>query len=79
MITSILINTAVKTQIWIAISIYALIAIIKKKLNLDISLYTFMQVLSVNIFEKVSILHLVTDNGYKIIDASPSNQLNLFD
>jgi hypothetical protein len=70
---------AVKTQIWIAISIYALIAIIKKKLNLDISLYTFMQVLSVNIFEKVSILHLVTDNGYKIIDASPSNQLNLFD
>jgi transposase len=70
---------AVKTQIWIAISVYILIAIIKKKLNLNISLYTFMQILSVNIFEKVSILQLVTDNGYTIINTSPSNQLNLFD
>jgi len=70
---------AVKTQIWIAISVYVLVAIIKKKLNLNISLYTFMQVLSVNIFEKVSILQLVTDNDYTKLNAGLSNQLNLFD
>jgi hypothetical protein len=49
-------ENAVKTQIWIAITVYVLVAIIKKRLNLEISLYTFLQIISVNIFEKVPIL-----------------------
>lgn len=49
-------ENAVKTQIWIAISIYVLVAILKKRLALKQSLYTILQVLSVNIFEKMPIL-----------------------
>lgn len=70
---------AVKTQIWIAISTYVLIAIIKKRLKIDASLYTFLQILSVNIFEKVPILQLVMNDRYRNTDTIPSNQLNLFD
>lgn len=70
---------AVKTQIWIAISIYVLIAIIKKRLALKASLYTILQILSVTIFEKTSILHALTET--KIIDENiqDGNQLELFD
>ena len=72
-------ENAVKTQIWIAVSVYVLVAIIKKRLNLDLSLYTILQILSVTCFEKVSILQVLTENGYKIeIDDLP-NQLMLFD
>ena len=70
---------AVKTQIWIAISVYVLIAIVKKHLKIEVSLYTFLQILSVNPFEKTPILQLVTDT----VDKEPiqviSNQLYLFD
>jgi len=72
-------ENAVKTQIWIAINVYVLVAIIKKRLNLEISLYTFLQILSVTVFEKVPILQLVTDNEYKDTIALSSKQLNLFD
>lgn len=72
-------ENAVKTQIWIAISVYVLIAIIKKRLNLEISLYTFLQILSVNPFEKADILQLVTEPNYKTDDVRITNQLNLFD
>lgn len=72
-------ENAVKTQIWIAISTYVLVAIIKKQLKLDISLYTFLQILSVNIFEKVPIFQLVTDNDYNKFKPPVSNQLSLFD
>jgi hypothetical protein len=58
---------SVKTQIWIAISVYILVAVVRKKLKIDISLYTFLQILSVNMFEKVDILQLVTDHEYKTI------------
>jgi transposase len=72
-------ENAVKTQIWIAVSVYVLVAIIKKQLKIDITLYTFLQILSVTLFEKVHILQLVT-NSQKIIDNTDScNQLNLFD
>jgi len=71
-------SNAVKTQIWIAISVYVLIAIIKKQLNLKIPLYTFLQVLSVSIFEKAPILQLVMKNDYKINQPCLRNQLNLF-
>jgi hypothetical protein len=70
---------AVKTQIWIAISVYVLVAIVKKRLNLDISLYTFMQILSVTVFEKIPISQLVTENGYQTYDQQNDNQLFLFE
>ena len=70
---------AVKTQIWIAISVYVLIAIVKKRLNLDISLYTFLQILSVTEFEKVDIFQLVTENSYTAMQHLNYNQMVLFD
>lgn len=57
-------ENAVKTQIWIAVSVYVLIAIIKKRLNIDMSLYTFLQILSVTVFEKVPIYQLLTEFDY---------------
>lgn len=72
-------ENAVKSQIWIAISVYVLVAIIKKQLNLDISLYNFLQILSVSMSEKVPIFQLVTRSD-KIETEDPFfNQLNLFD
>lgn len=72
-------ENAVKTQIWIAISVYVLLAIVKKRLKIDVSLYTFSQILSVTPFEKVPILQLLTDDNYKNLNYQPSNQLFLFD
>ena len=67
-----------KTQIWIAISVYILIAIIKKRLKIDVSLYTFLQILSVTVFEKTPILQLVNDSDYKKTNTKTCNQLDLF-
>jgi hypothetical protein len=72
-------ENAVKTQIWTAISVYVLIALVKKRLNLDISLYTFLQILSVSVFEKVDILQLVTNSARTNPEAYICNQLNLFE
>ncbi len=72
-------ENAVKTQIWSAISVYVLIALVKKRLNLDITLYTFLQILSVSVFEKVDILQLVTNSAGTIENTYTDNQLNLFD
>jgi len=72
-------ENAVKTQIWIAISVYVLIALAKKKLNLDITLYTFLQILSVSVFEQVDILQLVTNSAGTDQNTRVCNQLNLFD
>jgi hypothetical protein len=71
-------ENAVKTQIWIAVSVYVLIAIIKKRLGLDASLYTLMQVLSVAIFEKIPMQTALSSETNKTDDAMDSNQLNLF-
>ena len=71
-------ENAIKTQIWIAISIYVLVAIVKKELKLDHSLYTILQILSVTLFEKEPILQLLTNNDYMNPNPAPSNQLNLF-
>ncbi|GBE15866.1 transposase DDE domain protein [bacterium BMS3Abin14] len=71
-------ENAVKTQIWIAVSVYVLVAIIKKRLNLEASLYTILQILSVTTFEKTSILQILTDS-HRTEEAEGSiNQLNLF-
>lgn len=64
---------------WIAITVYVLAAIVKKQLNLDISLYTFLQILSVTVFEKVPILQLVTENDYRKLELNDKRQLFLFD
>lgn len=71
-------ENAVKTQIWCAISCYLLIAIIKKELKLDASLYTLLQILSVSIFEKTHISCALQPVSYKTIKAEARNQLNLF-
>ena len=72
-------ENAIKTQIWIAISIYVLVAIVKKELKLDHSLYTILQVLSVTLFEKEPILQVLTKNDYINPNPAPSKQLNLFE
>jgi IS4 transposase len=70
---------AVKTQVWIAVSVYVLVAILKKQLSLDQSLYTILQFLSVSIFEKTPISDAFSQefNKTKIVDHN--NQLLLFD
>jgi len=70
---------AVKTQIWIAISVYLLVAIIKKQLNLNLNLYTILQILSVSLFEKVPLLQVLTETDYKTTNTDFDNQLLLFD
>jgi hypothetical protein len=69
----------VKTQIWCAISTYVLIAIVKKELQLDPSLYTLLQILSVSVFEKMPIQQAFASNDYIPEQHDTSNQLNLFD
>jgi hypothetical protein len=72
-------ENAVKTQIWIAITVYVLVAIVKKHLKLDQSLYTILQILSISLFEKTPILEALADvKPHESKDATP-NQLNLFD
>jgi hypothetical protein len=72
-------ENAVKTQAWIAISVYVLVAIVKKTLNLDQSLYTILQVLSVTLFEKTPIFQALATTTYTNQEGQISNQLNLFD
>ena len=72
-------ENAVKTQIWIAISVYVLVAIVKKTLNLSQSLYTILQILSVTLFEKNPIYHALSNANHTNQTDLISNQLNLFD
>ena len=72
-------ENAVKTQIWIAIAVYVLVAIVKKQLHLDLSLYTILQILSVTLFEKTSILEGLSIIQPQESKAVPCNQLTLFD
>jgi hypothetical protein len=72
-------ENAVKSQIWIAVSVYVLVAIIKKSLNLDASLYTLLQILSVTLFENMPIQQALQGIGGQPENTDCSNQLNLFD
>jgi hypothetical protein len=72
-------ENAVKSQIWIAVSVYVLVAIMKKQLRLQESLYTILQILSVNIFERSTIYQLITDHDCVSKPAFPCNQLKLFE
>jgi transposase len=72
-------ENAVKTQLWIAVSVYVLVAILKKRLYLkQKSLYTILQILSVSLFEKAPILQVLTDSDYTVDISHESNQLELF-
>lgn len=72
-------ENAVKSQIWIAVSVYVLVAIIKKRLNLDASLYTLLQILSVTLFENMPIQQALQGIGGQAERTDCNNQLNLFD
>ena len=72
-------ENAVKTQIWIAVSVYVLVAIVKKRLDLDASLYTLLQILSVTLFEKMPIHRALAGDENRCNASQITNQLNLFD
>lgn len=71
-------ENAVKTQIWIAVSVYLMVAIIKKRLKIETSLYTMLQILSVSVFERIELKQLLANINYKQNDTKVDNQLNLF-
>lgn len=71
-------ENAVKTQIWIAVSVYVIVAIVKKRLGLDASLYTLLQILSLTLFEKIPILQALSQAPPASGQVDPDNQLNLF-
>lgn len=72
-------ENAVKTQVWIAISVYVLVAIMKKQLRLQESLYTILQILSVTSFERTSLIQLITERDCRIKKTPACNQLKLFE
>jgi len=72
-------ENAVKSQIWIAISVYVLVAIVKKRLKLEASLYTILQVLSVSLFERMPIIQAFSSSGYQNDEGPFAKQLNLFE
>ncbi|MGH9450942.1 MAG: IS4 family transposase [Terriglobia bacterium] len=72
-------DNAVKTQVRTAVSIYVLVAILKKRLNLGLSLYTILQILSVSLFEKMPISEVLTDNDLQNWNTRSDNQSTLFE
>jgi transposase len=72
-------ENAVKTQIWIAVSVYVLVAIVRKRLKLEAPLYTLLQVISVTVFEKIEIQTAFSENDYRYDTAQDDNQLDLFE
>ena len=71
-------ENAVKTQIWIAVSVYLLVAILKKRLDLEASLYTILQILSVTVFEKTPLFQMLNNSENTPHPQPNANQLNLF-
>lgn len=71
-------ENAVKTQIWIAISVYVLVAIVKKRLKIEASLYTILQILSLTLFEKTPLDQLLKNMELQMDSTENDNQLNLF-
>ncbi len=71
-------ENAVKTQIWIAITVYVLVAIVKKRLKIEASLYTILQILSLTLFEKIPLNQLLKEMEQNLVMSQNTNQLNLF-
>jgi IS4 transposase len=72
-------ENAVKTQLWIAVAVYVLVVIVKKRLQLEASLYTILQILSVSLFEKLPLDQALAVSRGSGIAGDPGNQLNLFE
>ena len=72
-------ENAVKTQVWIAVAVYVLVALVKKRMNSDVSLYTLLQIFSLTLFEKTSLDQLLNFSEYNDNIINEDNQLNLFD
>ena len=72
-------QNTVKAQIWMAVSVYLLVAIMKKRLGIPLSLYTILQILSVSIFEKTPLVELFSPTNCKVSEPNAPNQLSLFD
>ena len=72
-------ENTVKTQIWIAISVYVLVAIVKKRLGVEASLYSILQILSLTLFEKTPLDQLLNDRALQNLNEENPIQLNLFD
>ena len=72
-------ENAVKTQIWIAVAVYVLVAIVKKRLNVSTDLYTILQLLSLTLFEKIPLFPLLSKADYIPSNQDSPNQLNLFE
>jgi len=72
-------ENAVKTQVWIAVSVYVLVAIVKKRLNLTASLYEILQILSLTMFEQIPLDQLLSQSARDDNSLDEANQLNLFD
>jgi hypothetical protein len=72
-------QNAVKAQIWIAVCVYLLVAIVKKRLGIELPLYTILQILSISIFEKTPLVQLFSQSDYKSPQPPCPNQLLLFE
>ena len=72
-------ENAVKTQIWIAVSVYVLVAIVKKRLQLSASLYEILQILSLTMFERMPIDQMLSLQPIVVAEPASCNQLTLFD
>jgi len=71
-------ENAVKTQIWIAVSVYLMVAIIRKRLKIEASLYKILQILSLSVFERTELNQLLTFYDYRNSTTTEPNQLELF-
>jgi hypothetical protein len=71
-------ENAVKTQIWTAIAVYVLVAIVRKRLGLDLELYAMLQILSVSLFEKVPLSQILTQTAARSERPDICNQLQMF-
>jgi IS4 transposase len=71
-------ENAVKTQVWIAVSVYVLVAIVRKQLNISLSLHGMLQILSVTPFDNVPLFQLLTESNNMLGKHYDPNQLNLF-
>ena len=72
-------ENAVKTQIWVAVTVYVLLAVLRKRLGISADLYTILQVLTLTLFEKMPIFKLFSDAGYNLSNLENPNQLILFE
>ena len=72
-------ENTVKTQIWIAITVYVLVAIFKKRLHIEADLYTILRILSLTPFEQTSLIQLLAEGDHTVEGGGMSNHLDLFD